>query len=295
MGRVGGTVEPPRTRRRTVIKADPSGHERGATNRTRDVIVGKTFFLRHRTTIVDVGDKPVVIGRATDVELSIDDALMSRRHAQLEIISDRLWIRDLGSRNGTRVNGRHVEQSPLDSDDVVTIGSQEIHVLDARPGSQTRTRERRDTVRRDVFGDDSTSIHHSPWFEVERLLTIGDTKTAQRRIVEQLHGVLVSLANGKLGTASLIEATRYALRHASDTGNGMGIDWVFRAYDSANATLPTASIDEIHVVARKVRYKVGDAMKSYVDGLSSRAESLSASERFALQRVHGLLRTLLAA
>lgn len=66
----------------------------------------------------------VVIGRATDAALRLDDTSASRHHARLDISDGDVWIVDLGSRNGTRVNGDAVtEPRALLSGDVVTLCS----------------------------------------------------------------------------------------------------------------------------------------------------------------------------
>ena len=48
----------------------------------------------------------VVIGRDPRVDLFVDDASLSRRHARLRVDGDEVTLEDLGSKNGTRVAGR---------------------------------------------------------------------------------------------------------------------------------------------------------------------------------------------
>jgi two-component system response regulator AtoC len=65
----------------------------------------------------------VTIGRAPECEVRLDDAACSRRHARLHIDDGAMTLEDLGSHNGTRVNGERVtERYPLSSDDVISIG-----------------------------------------------------------------------------------------------------------------------------------------------------------------------------
>src|SRR5204862_7209946 len=50
------------------------------------------------------------IGRDTEADLCLDDRLVSRRHAELQVTeSGALEATDLGSRNGTKVNGRALQ------------------------------------------------------------------------------------------------------------------------------------------------------------------------------------------
>ncbi len=65
----------------------------------------------------------VVIGRAPDAELRVQHASVSRRHATIRVEDGTVRIADLGSHNGTRVNGEVVADSrTLASGDVVTVG-----------------------------------------------------------------------------------------------------------------------------------------------------------------------------
>ena len=50
-----------------------------------------------------------VIGRAAECQLSLDDPLVSRRHALMLARDNRVTIQDLGSANGTFINGRVLE------------------------------------------------------------------------------------------------------------------------------------------------------------------------------------------
>src|SRR6266545_1962902 len=51
-------------------------------------------------------DQPLVIGRERGCQLVVDDPLVSRRHAEVVFAEDGWLLRDLGSRNGTFVEGQ---------------------------------------------------------------------------------------------------------------------------------------------------------------------------------------------
>jgi pSer/pThr/pTyr-binding forkhead associated (FHA) protein len=63
-----------------------------------------------------------VFGRLVGCEVVLDDAGVSREHAELESIRGVVWVRDLGSRNGTWVNGEPVERRQLRPGDRIGIG-----------------------------------------------------------------------------------------------------------------------------------------------------------------------------
>jgi hypothetical protein len=67
--------------------------------------------------------RPVLlIGRHLECDVRLDSPKISRRHCCLAMAYDRVLIRDLGSRNGVRVNGRPVEESRLHDGDELAIG-----------------------------------------------------------------------------------------------------------------------------------------------------------------------------
>jgi pSer/pThr/pTyr-binding forkhead associated (FHA) protein len=68
----------------------------------------------------------VSIGRAPDNHLVIDDRRVSRHHADLSQTEGRWIVHDLGSTNGTAVNGRLVKQSPLRDGDRLSLGGFEV-------------------------------------------------------------------------------------------------------------------------------------------------------------------------
>jgi pSer/pThr/pTyr-binding forkhead associated (FHA) protein len=62
-----------------------------------------------------------VLGRR-NADIVLDDHDVSRQHAVLERYGERYLVRDLGSTNGTWVNGRKVEVEMLHSGDVIQVG-----------------------------------------------------------------------------------------------------------------------------------------------------------------------------
>jgi FHA domain/Domain of unknown function (DUF1707) len=69
------------------------------------------------------GTAGVTIGRAKDCDLMLSDATVSRHHAELRRHGEGWILRDLGSRNGTRVNGMRVlEATEVHPGDRVALG-----------------------------------------------------------------------------------------------------------------------------------------------------------------------------
>jgi hypothetical protein len=71
---------------------------------------------------VGIGATVVTIGRLPECAVVLDDPNVSRRHAQVRREGDAVMVVDLGSTNGTRVNGVVVREHRLAPGDVVTVG-----------------------------------------------------------------------------------------------------------------------------------------------------------------------------
>ena len=71
----------------------------------------------------------VVVGRAPGADIVIGNGFVSGRHARFQLMGKSLFLEDLGSRNGTAVNGdRIAEPVALKGNDVVNIGVVTIRV-----------------------------------------------------------------------------------------------------------------------------------------------------------------------
>ncbi|HUZ19292.1 MAG TPA: DUF3662 and FHA domain-containing protein [Acidimicrobiales bacterium] len=71
---------------------------------------------------IGIMDEAVTIGRLPECGIQLSDPNVSRRHAQLRRQGDAVYVVDLGSTNGTKVNGVVARQQRLADGDVVTIG-----------------------------------------------------------------------------------------------------------------------------------------------------------------------------
>ena len=69
------------------------------------------------------------MGRAARADFVVDAALVSRLHCRFALdTGDRLDIEDLGSTNGTWVNGQKVDKAPLTAGDTIKVGRVEFAV-----------------------------------------------------------------------------------------------------------------------------------------------------------------------
>lgn len=72
---------------------------------------------------VPLTSESVTIGRLADCDVVLTDKGASRKHAQLKLRGDAWTITDLGSTNGTRLNGQTIQSRELADGDKITIGT----------------------------------------------------------------------------------------------------------------------------------------------------------------------------
>jgi hypothetical protein len=73
-----------------------------------------------------VAKRRVLLGRSRECDIQVEDANVSRRHAELRQEGSSYWIVDLDSTNGVEVNGKRVKRAKLEPGDTFTVGSTEI-------------------------------------------------------------------------------------------------------------------------------------------------------------------------
>ena len=72
---------------------------------------------------------PIIVGRAPGADIVIGASYVSASHARFSIMGANLFVEDLGSTNGTAVNGRRItEPTVLKNNDVVNVGDVAIRV-----------------------------------------------------------------------------------------------------------------------------------------------------------------------
>ncbi|HVK67546.1 MAG TPA: DUF4388 domain-containing protein, partial [Polyangium sp.] len=80
----------------------------------------------------------LVVGRASDAGIVLVEEMVSRRHARFLLSNTDLTIEDLGSTNGTFVNGEKIQKSTLKEGDRVLIGTSILKVVSAETAAASR-------------------------------------------------------------------------------------------------------------------------------------------------------------
>ena len=96
---------------------------------------GRSFVLRFISGKYQGGefpvaaDKQILIGRSSDLDMVLVEDMVSRKHARIGMQGDQIWIEDLGSTNGTFVNGEKIKRARLKEGDRVLIGTSILKLI----------------------------------------------------------------------------------------------------------------------------------------------------------------------
>ncbi len=89
-----------------------------------------------------LGTQPeIIVGRSSELDMVLVEDMVSRRHARIECGDEHILIEDLGSTNGTFVNGEKIKRATLKEGDRVLIGTSILKVVSTDPGAPPRRRE----------------------------------------------------------------------------------------------------------------------------------------------------------
>ncbi|GGK06808.1 FHA domain-containing protein [Luteimonas terricola] len=81
-------------------------------------------------------ERPRLVGRAPEADIRIDEAAFAERHARLEVLRGDVVLRDLGSAEGSQVNGEAVRDAVLQPGDQVVFDAHHRFVLEAPSGAR---------------------------------------------------------------------------------------------------------------------------------------------------------------
>lgn len=77
------------------------------------------------------GDKQLIIGRSSELDIVLVEDMVSRKHAKITLAGGKITIEDLGSTNGTFVNGEKVKTSRLKEGDRILVGTSILKLVKA--------------------------------------------------------------------------------------------------------------------------------------------------------------------
>ncbi len=199
--------------------------------------------------------KVVRVGRAIDNDIRLSGPLASRHHCRIEHEGQGTWVVDLGSSNGTQVNGQPVDRALVHPGDVLSVGGARLHL---EPDPEAPVPAEADTLAPGDFPDEGyATLSGEARQERDKLRVFADISRALVREIElpallrRLVDSMVSLVGGERGFLLLAEATE---RSKPIDPSEMKVR-VARSFDKSDIPVPNSrlSMGIAHRVAEKGR------------------------------------------
>lgn len=271
------------------------------------------FRLRYLQHDLELSEGEFAVGRNASCQLSLDDPLVSRRHALLVVDRHGVTLEDLESRNGVLVNGSRItERVHLEAGDRILIGAQEMTLVAAHnsPAEPVRGgRSLKMTLPKIPVASSPPSppeksesefelsmVRRADAFNLlgsvaEKALAMGRAVEAERLLASPLGDVIEACRAGKRVTPSLVDqAARFSAKLATATGKGAWADYVIELYSAQRRPCPAPVIDELYNALRRVTSIDIVRLRGYIDDLRQRLPTFGPAERFLFQRLEGLER-----
>lgn len=245
------------------------------------------FRLLYEDDEVRLGVGDHLIGRAEDCSIQLDDPLVSRHHALLQVSEDKIVLRDLSSRNGVEVNGKRISEGvSLDHGDCIRVGSAQLSVA-----TGTSSRANATTVRQQL----------APPHEVlgllgglaDKALALGNAAEAERILRQHLEKTLEEARSGRRLDAPFAERVcRHALALARELPGDRWFSYVFQLATSAQLRLPADLVEGLYENAHRQKLPDLAAIDAYIQLQRGEVHAMNPRERFVFGRVEGLRRLL---
>ncbi|MFO0788045.1 MAG: ATP-binding protein [Pirellulales bacterium] len=120
----------------------------------------------------------VTLGRGTTNAVQLHDTEVSREHAEFKRVGEGFFIRDLGSSNGTFVNGKAVKEQELASGDQLQLGRTLLLYTGVTEGRVEDLADKINIVSRHEEGDASRIVHSMHQSEGSEILALPENETS---------------------------------------------------------------------------------------------------------------------
>ncbi len=233
-----------------------------------------------------LAETSITIGRFSDNTVVLSDELASRHHCIIEPWQGGFRLRDLGSRNGTKLNENRIKTEALDNGDVVMIGTTELRFIDP---DQEFSRKRQETPDFSAaIDEDDQNLQAQVTVDVDLHAAVVDAPTSyERKLHEIIDGALekpfdetdISLVDNRGVTVH--QATSAGLDAGTDEDDGEGI----RAFRLMLLACFRARATDLHIEPRVDNA----AIRIRVDGYMLSAVEISMA---IFQRIIGVVKIL---
>jgi FHA domain len=277
----------------------------------------KEKLVRYRLRFVlqelDLPQGGTIIGRSLDCHLTLEDPLVSRRHARIVVDEAGARIEDMGSRNGVKVNGAVIRDPvALRNGDRVRIGTQDFVFCCVDSGGRAHSRttgqlrlcascrlpyprellacpncEATEQTDDDTLTGSGRSAAH-PWNlqlmveSLERALRLSRLEDAERivqRAIAQVEEIVAT--SGPLDEETLAALSTQAAATSLASGDPAWAHWVLDVYGRILGVPPLETVERLGEVAVKHGPVFGEAIELLVARLDAVGASSPAAGRLA--------------
>ncbi len=260
----------------------------------------------------------LMIGRSTVCDVFLNDPTVSRRHARVSTRGRRLVLEDLGSSNGTHLNGKPIAAArELALGDVLSIGKYELTVIRAtrpeKPSSPGAYRVAGDDLGdperitlpaqqpsskpRAPHADEATKrrdAHSLIFAAAEGALAEGSSLEAERLAGGLLRELLAATRSSAAPPAELVaRASVVAARLGAAREAGEWIDLAVALCTASHCALPPAALDAIDQALDQIAALDHASLRAYGSTLQARFGTLSPTELLSVRRLEEIERRAL--
>jgi hypothetical protein len=261
------------------------------------------YRLRFLLQELELAGPEVVLGRSPDCQVTIEDPLVSRRHATISLSGPHATIVDLGSRNGVRLNGELISgRAVLQNNDRIRLGTQDLVFLVVDQDRTSRATRATGMIRQCLhcgrpFPGESPACPHcgttvgaatqtaefdtitglvvepgAGWaFQllgevVERALNADRMVEAERALQRAAKEIDERIRNNRgIDATSLSKLSLYGFRLALSQGRLQWVHWVLELYKSHSAMLSTDLLDWLESSPDPFRRALSAEVAAYLD------------------------------
>jgi hypothetical protein len=245
-----------------------------------------------------------LIGRHASCELTIEDPLVSRRHARLVVSEQSVLVQDLDSENGVFLNERRITSpSPLRDGDRILVGTQEISFFLRSRGAEKCADSGDERLSAAVCSaslppqlqpQSGHSTLHADAFVylgrvADRMLATDRPEAAERILDGHLKDVAHAARLGEKVEPELLDsAAQYALKLARATRNGQWIDYAVELHLLYRRPMQAILAQSLRLLFNRIPNASTSLLREYQAVLLATRPGLSRGEQRLVDQLLGI-------
>jgi hypothetical protein len=255
------------------------------------------FVLCRGAQRVPLREGETIIGRGADADVVLDGHMVSRRHCKITVTESAVFVEDMGSMNGVRVDGELVRERVLVGPGARITVADAVFQLSAGE-EQDGVRATRRMRTQDAPADEDLTTRRTHAFKlmagmVDKAIALRKPEEAERLLGSLLAEVLDEAQRTGVVPPEVAEAAAdSAVRLAGALGKSQWVEYPLRLYVALGKPLPRATVDDLFAVARRTPRMDRALLDRYIAALEG--TRLGPSDRFVLQRLQNLAAMLAA-